>query len=1107
LATTRTAFEYRAVVLAEDAEGYATALDTLADGDIPADTATRGVARGGLKAAFVFPEQADGWVEAAVALLDSSPVFASSMAECAAALAPHTGFRLLDVLRDKPERLRRPDVGHPALWAVMVSLAAVWSAAGITPAAVVGLGGGEIAAACVAGILPLADGALLAAAHGRFLAETETGTRTQAQAQAQTDRLPARAARVTAGDGRVPMYSAVTGARLAPGDLDAEHWYRGLREPARPGAAAKALLDAGVRAFVELGTGSSPWTGAAVKEAAGAERDVLVATSLRHGHEARPALLRTAAALWVRGGTVDWAALLDLPARPVDLPTYAFQRQRYWLEVPTPSGDAGTMGLTAADHPLLAGVVELAESGRALFTGRLSRTTHPWLADHAVVDTVVLPASVLLDWALYAGRRLGCPQVPELALEAPLALEPHTAVHIQVQAGPADEAGRRPLTVHSRPESPSGAEAGKWTCHARAVVAPVPASPVETAGFSALAGSWPPPGAEALQPAELYAALEARGHVHGPAFRGLRAAWRHGTDLLAEVALPEEASAAGHGFGGVHPALLDAALHARAGAQPADEAEQADAAGANGARVWLPAAWSGVRVFDASATTNLRVRLSDARQDAPRQDDPRQEDTSQDAAGQNEIAAGQGGAGERAVRLHLADATGRPVAEVCGLILRPAPAADFRRAHTASAPPEHRPAPTGRPTPTGRPAPSAQDAVARVLGTEPEKRTGVLRDIIRTELAAVLRHEDTEAIDMDTEFLDLGVDSMAGIEMRSRLGSLLRLEFPAAALFEHPTTSLLAEHLVGLVGTAPGPDPAAPAGPEGPDDPTPAIAAAPADGLEALYRQSHALGKAGSAGMDLIQAAGRLRASFPAESAADHVQEPVRLARGEGDRAVLVCVPAITATAGPLQYVGLAQRMRRERDVIVLVNPGFNEGELVPETFGAFLELQMAALRSAVGSRPYVLLGHSAGGLIGHALAMRAEQTGPAPAATVVLDTFQTGARISADLNRAMVDGLFAREHLFGSGALSGVRLSAMGHYHTLIGECALAPTETPTLFLRAEDPLPYQADGFDDDGWRASWSFPHTLITTPGDHFTIMEDNIAATTGAIREWLADRGI
>ncbi|WP_223773504.1 thioesterase domain-containing protein [Streptomyces sp. 135] len=106
-----------------------------------------------------------------------------------------------------------------------------------------------------------------------------------------------------------------------------------------------------------------------------------------------------------------------------------------------------------------------------------------------------------------------------------------------------------------------------------------------------------------------------------------------------------------------------------------------------------------------------------------------------------------------------------------------------------------------------------------------------------------------------------------------------------------------------------------------------------------------------------------------------------------------------------------------------------------------------------------------------------------------------------------MMEGLFAREHLFGSGALSGVRLSAMGHYHTLMDECEIAPTEAPTLFVRAEDPLKHQADGFDDESWRASWSLPHTLVTAPGDHFTLMEENIGATTAAIRAWLAEQGI
>ncbi|WP_320781508.1 SDR family NAD(P)-dependent oxidoreductase [Streptomyces sp. CRN 30] len=1057
LATGRTAFEHRAVVLAEDATGFAAALDTLAAGDVPGGAAVRGVARGALKAAFVFPGRAEGWVDAARELLDVSPVFASTMAECAAALAPHTGFALLDVLRGEPAGPADPAVARPALWAVSVSLAEVWSAAGITPAAVVGFGGGEIAAACAAGFLSLTDGALLAAGQGRLLAEHERDeTDRTEQIEALREQLTALAARVTARAGRVRMYSAVTGARLAVDDLDAAHWSRTLREPVAPDAALKALFGDGVQAVVELGTGVSPETTAAVEEATAADGpEVLVTAALRQGHGAHPALLPTAAALWARGAAVDWAALLDSSARPVDVPTYAFQHQRYWLDVSAPAGDAGTVGLTAADHPLLAGAVEPAESDTALLTGRLARATHPWLADHAVADTVVLPGTVLLDWALYAGGRLGCALVAELALEAPLVLDAHAAVHVQVQVGAADEAGRRTLTVHSRTEPAAGEEAGEWTRHARAVVAPVPKGPVDTSVFRALSGAWPPPGAEALEPAALYAASEERGHVHGPAFRGLRAAWRSGTEILAEVTLPDEAAAAGHGFGGLHPALLDAALHAHTAERPAD-------ADTGGAQAWLSAAWDGVRVLDATAITTLRVRLSDA--------------------------------GDGTLGLHLADTTGRPVAEARRLTLRAVPTAGFRRGQDADAPTSQ--------TPGRRPAArSGQDAVARVLATDPGKRTRLVEDLVRTELAAVLGHGDAEVIDVDAEFLDLGVDSMAGIDLRARLGSLLRLELAAATLFEHPTTALLAAYLVDRVGTAPEPGDAVTTG---------AAGTAPAsafDSLEALYRQSYALGRAGSTGMDLIQAAGRLRASFGSEAAAEHVQEPIRLARGDEDRAALVCVPAITATAGPLQYVGLAQQIQGERDVMVLVNPGFAEGELVPESFGAFLDLQVEALRSAVGSRPFVLLGHSAGGLIGHALAVRAEQEGLAPSGTVVLDTFQAGTEFSADLSRAMMEGLFAREHLFGSDALSGVRLSAMGHYHTLMAECAIAPTKAPTLFLRAEDPLQYQADGFDDDGWRASWSLPHTLVTTPGDHFTLMEENIAVTTAAIRGWLAEQDI
>ncbi|QLH27515.1 alpha/beta fold hydrolase [Streptomyces sp. Rer75] len=286
-----------------------------------------------------------------------------------------------------------------------------------------------------------------------------------------------------------------------------------------------------------------------------------------------------------------------------------------------------------------------------------------------------------------------------------------------------------------------------------------------------------------------------------------------------------------------------------------------------------------------------------------------------------------------------------------------------------------------------------------------------------------------------------------------------------------------------------------------------AAPASPFDSIEALYRESHALGQAGTAGLSLIKAAGQIRQSFTVETAAGHVTPVVRLAGGDGTRAAVVCVPAITATAGPVQYARLSQLLQGERDVLALTNPGFAEGELLPDSFETFLEAQIAALRSCVGERPYVLLGHSAGGLLGYAIAMRAEQAGLAPAAVVLIDTFHGHGHFSTDTVNGMMDALFAREHILGPDALSGVRLTAMGRYHTLIDQCTVAPIACPTLLLRAESPMPHQDSGCDGDEWRPIWPFPHTAVTTPGDHFTLMEDNAAVTTGAIERWLTDQGL
>ncbi|MET7900689.1 SDR family NAD(P)-dependent oxidoreductase [Streptomyces sp. NPDC005355] len=1025
LVRTRAAFGHRAVLLAADRSEFAAGLDALAGRDTGGADVIRGVARTRTKAAFVFPGEASAWPGLAAGLLDSSPVFAKALGECAEALAPHTGWNLLDVLRGEPKTLERADVARPALWAVMVALAELWRSVGVTPGAVIGLAQGEIAAACVSGALSTGDGAALAAWQGRLAA-------------ADGGRAPEAAPPVTPHRGRIPLYSAVTGGQLDLESADADHWHRSLRAPDRFAEALDPLLRDGVDIFVEVSP--HPVAADAIDaRAAAAGHHAVVVGSLRRGDDDRAALLRSAATLWSHGAGVEWSTLVPRPTRAVELPTYAFQRQRFWLEAPAAPGDASGVGLDAADHPLLAGAVVPAEGDTALFTGRLSQAAHPWLADHAVGSTVLLPAGVLIDWALYAGRELGCPRLPELTQESPLVLGPDAAVHIQVQVGPPDDDGRRALTVHSRPESPG--EEAKWTCHARGTLAPEPEG-TGSAGFEELAGVWPPPGAAPVEMDGLYDAPAEDGYAYGPAFQGLRAAWRRDDGLFAEVTLAE--AAAGTGGFELHPALLDAALHAVGPGELFDPGE---------AHLRMPLAWSGVRLHT-TAPGSVRVRLASA--------------------------------GPDAVSVRLADPEGRPVASVDRLTLRAVPTAEFRPASGTTVP-------ARRERPLRAPE---ENTLARVLAAAPHQRRRLLEDIIRGELTAVLRLGEARDTDVDVEFLDLGVDSLAGIALRDRLDSLLDLALPATALFEHSTTARLAGHLADLVGT--GPARAAAVDIAG----TPS---SPFDSIEALYRESYALGQAGTVGMDLIQAAARLRPSFTAETAADHVPPPVRLATGPAGRAAVVCLPAITATAGPVQYAGLSQRLQGERDVLALINPGFAEGELVPDSFGTFIELQITALRSAVGSGPYVLLGHSAGGLIAYALAMRAERSGLAPAAVVLIDTFQSGSQFSDETTKAMMDGLFAREHILGPGAFSGIRLTAMGRYHALMDDCAVAPIQSPVLFLRADAPLPHQDSGHDGDGWRPSWPFPHTAATTPGDHFTIMEDNTALTAETIERWLAEQ--
>ncbi|POG47735.1 modular polyketide synthase BFAS4, partial [Streptomyces sp. ZL-24] len=279
--------------------------------------------------------------------------------------------------------------------------------------------------------------------------------------------------------------------------------------------------------------------------------------------------------------------------------TYAFQRSRYWPEPAlTTAADVGSAGLDPAGHPLLGAATELADTGELLLSGRLSLRTHPWLADHAVAGTVLLPGAAFAELAVRAADEAGCHTVEELTLQSPLLIPADTAVRLQVRVGAADAHGTRSLDLFSCRE---GATTPHWTAHATGVLTadattrkppPAPDDP----------GSWPPPGAVPIPVDDLYERFHTSGYGYGPAFRGLTSAWRRGDEIFTEVRLPEDQHRTAAAFG-VHPALLDAALQ---GLFLRDRPESGP--GPDRPSAGLPFSWSGVRLY-ASEATALRVRL------------------------------------------------------------------------------------------------------------------------------------------------------------------------------------------------------------------------------------------------------------------------------------------------------------------------------------------------------------------------------------------------------------------------------------------------------------------------------------------------------------------
>ncbi|MFR9800640.1 polyketide synthase dehydratase domain-containing protein, partial [Streptomyces sp. MS06] len=388
----------------------------------------------------------------------------------------------------------------------------------------------------------------------------------------------------------VPVVSNVTGAVAGPGLLsDPEYWVGHVREAVRFADGVRALRTLGVSRFVECGP-DAVLTGLArqvLDHDNDAGEQVVFASMLRGGRAEDTTAVTALAELFASGADVDWTALFSERDRvPVDLPTYAFQHQRYWLDIPgNRAGDVGSAGLDGVDHPLLSAMVVSPESGGVVLTGRLSVDAQAWVADHDVLGRILLPGTAFVELAVRAGDEVGCAAVEDLTLEAPLVLPAGGGAAVQVVVGAVDETGRRTVDVFSRTED-------AWTRHATGLLAPHTTVP----DFELTA--WPPQGARRLEVEGAYERLANRGYLYGPVFQGLKAAWRRGDDVFAEVELPEESWEEAHRFG-LHPALLDAAMHVDLLLDGTDGDEGA---------TMLPFSWNGVSLH-ASGATALRVHI------------------------------------------------------------------------------------------------------------------------------------------------------------------------------------------------------------------------------------------------------------------------------------------------------------------------------------------------------------------------------------------------------------------------------------------------------------------------------------------------------------------
>ncbi|MEU7630024.1 type I polyketide synthase [Nocardia sp. NPDC049220] len=659
LTTSRARMDWRGAVVGRDREELLAGLAALA-ADESAPRVVRGSAKPG-RTAFLFTGQGAQRPGMGRQLYEVFPVFAAALDEVCAAFDPLLGRSLKDLMfaddtDDAASLLARTEFTQPALFAFEVAAYRLVVSLGPTPDVLLGHSIGELVAAYLAGVWSLPDACALVAARGRLMGALPDGGAMLAAAVAEAEaaelitgygtRLLVAAVngpssvvlsgdaeavdeieRVLADRGRktnrlrvshafhsarmdpmlaefrsvaaglsyrlpnVPIVSNVTGELVERELTDPSYWVRQVRQAVRFAPGVQSLISSGVRRFLEVGPDAvlAAMTRQCLAEEPDIEtRSAVVAVARRDAEETvRFTEFLTAAD--VAGLEVRWEKwFAGRPTHRVALPTYAFQRERYWMSPSDGVGDVGRAGLMSIDHPMLGAAIAMASKDEWLFTGRLSTTSQTWIADHTVFGTTLLPGTGFVELALAVGARVGLDTLDELVLEAPLLLDDRAEVDVQISVEAPEEDGRRRFLVASRPVDDAGAPG---TTHARGILGA--AVTIDAPAFDD-----DPPTVDPTLGAALYDRLAARGLDYGPAFHGVTSVWRDGDDVFADVRLPAGIGDDAAEFG-IHPALLDAALHAAVEELGVDLPP---------GQVPLPFSFNGVRLYRRGAVA-VRVRL------------------------------------------------------------------------------------------------------------------------------------------------------------------------------------------------------------------------------------------------------------------------------------------------------------------------------------------------------------------------------------------------------------------------------------------------------------------------------------------------------------------